>query len=51
MAMKKISFNLDEDTHFKVKELALKQRTTATEIYTKWIEEGSKKETEQSTLD
>ena len=51
MAMKKISFNLDEDVHFKVKEIALKNRTTATEIYTNWIMEGLKKETEQSTLD
>lgn len=51
MAMKKVSFNLDEDLHFKAKELALKQRTTVTEIYTKWIKEGLKKETEQWTLD
>lgn len=51
MAMKKVCFNLDEDLHFKAKELALKQRTTVTEIYTKWIKEGLKKETEQSTLD
>ena len=43
MAMKKVSFNLDEDLHFKAKELALKQRTTVTEIYTKWITARLKK--------
>ena len=51
MAMKKISFNLDEDIHFKVKEIALKNRTTATEIYTNWIKEGLEKETKQTRFE
>ena len=51
MAMKKISFNLDEDIHFKVKDIALKNRTTATEIYTNWIKEGLEKETKQTRFE
>jgi predicted transcriptional regulator len=51
MAKKKISFNIDEDVHYKVKELALKNRTTVTEIYTKWIKESLEKETNQTRLD
>ena len=51
MAMKKVSFNLDEDIHFRVKEIALKNRTTVTEIYTKYIMEGIERETKQSRLD
>ena len=51
MAKKKISFNIDEDVHYKVKELALKNRTTVTEIYTKWIKERLEKETNQTRLD
>lgn len=51
MVKKKISFNIEEDIHFKVRELALKNRTTATEIYSKWIKEGLKKETNQTRLE
>ena len=40
MAKKKISFNIEEDIHFK-----------ATEIYTKWIKEGLEKETNQTRLE
>lgn len=44
MVRKRISFNIEEDIHYKVKELALSNRTTATELYTKWIIEGIEKE-------
>ena len=51
MAKKKISFNIDGDIHFKVKELALKNRITITELYTKWIKESLEKETNQTRLE
>ena len=44
MSVKKVSFNLDEDIHYKAKEIALKNKTTLTSLYIKWIEEGMKKE-------
>ena len=47
----RVNFNLDEDIHFQVKQLALNKHTTATELYRKWISDGMKKETEQTTLD
>jgi hypothetical protein len=40
MAKKKVTFNLEESTIKKVKQLALDKNTTATALYTKWIEKG-----------
>ena len=39
---KKVSFMLDEDIIYKVKERALKERTTQTELFNKWIIQGLK---------
>lgn len=39
MPEKKISFNLDEELAFKLKEKALKERTTQKNLLTKWIKE------------
>lgn len=41
---KKVSFMLDEEIIYKVKERALKERTTQTELFNKWIIEGLNKE-------
>lgn len=37
---KKVSFMLDEDIIYEVKERALKERTTQTELFNKWIIQG-----------
>lgn len=37
---KKVSFMLDEDIIYKVKERALKERTTQTKLFNKWIIQG-----------
>ena len=44
MVKKRVSFDLEEETKLKVKQLALDKKTTATKLYTQWIEEGLKKE-------
>lgn len=40
MAEKRFSFNLEEETIFKIKQRALDERTTQKEILTRWIEAG-----------
>lgn len=48
---KRVNFNLDEDVHIRVKQVALDNRTTATELFTKWTLEGLEKaEKEQKKL-
>lgn len=48
---KRVNFNLDEDIHIRVKHLALDKKTTATELFTKWILKGlEKEEKEQKKL-
>ena len=44
MARKKVSFMLDEEIIYKIKERALKERTTQTELFNKWIIQGLEKE-------
>lgn len=51
MAKKQVSFNLEESIHFEAKKLALDKGKTVTELYTKWITDGLKKETSQTSLD
>lgn len=51
MVKKRVNFNLEEDVSFQVKKIALYKRTTATELYTKWILEGIKREKNQTNLD
>lgn len=46
----RVNFNLDKDTHFQVKQLALNKHTTATELYRKWISDGMKRDANQTTL-
>lgn len=50
MAKVRVDFNLDEDIKKRVKDLAYHRDTTATELYTKWIMEGLKRETSQTRL-
>lgn len=45
--LQKISFNIDEDVHLKIKELSFRKHTTLTEIYQKYIYEGLKKDLEE----
>lgn len=40
MTRKKVSFMLDEEIIYKVKEKALKERTTQTELFNKWVLKG-----------
>lgn len=47
----KISFYINEKTHYKVKRMALDQKTSASALYNKWIDEGVLKEEKQTTLD
>ena len=47
MANKKISFNIDEDVHLKIKELSFRKHKTLTELYQKYIYEGLKKDLEE----
>ena len=51
MVKKRVSFDIEEDIKLQVKQLALDKKTTATELYTKFIVEGLKRETEQTRLD
>ena len=51
MVKKRVSFDIEEDIKLQVKQMALDKKTTATELYTKWIVEGIERETEQSRLD
>lgn len=37
---KKVSFMIEEDILYQVKEKALKERTTQTELFNKWIKKG-----------
>jgi len=48
---KKISFNIDEDLHYEIKELSFKKRMTLTELYTKYIKEGLEREKGQKRFD
>lgn len=43
MAEKRVSFNIEEELAFKLKQRALEERTTQKELLTKWIIEGLKK--------
>lgn len=47
----KISFMIDNDTKKIVKQMALDDETTATEIYNKAIKEYIQRQTKQSTFD
>lgn len=47
----KISFMIDVDTKKTIKQLALDNDTTATEIYNKAIKQYIQRETSQATLD
>ena len=38
--MKKVSFMLDKDINYKIKEKALKENTTQSELIRKWIKKG-----------
>ena len=40
MVKKRVVFNLDEDVKQRVKQLALDKNTTATALYTKWINDA-----------
>lgn len=40
MVEKRVSFNLDEELAFKIKQRALDERITQKELLTKWITEG-----------
>ena len=40
MTKKRVSFMIEEDILYKVKELALKRRTTQTELFNEWIKKG-----------
>lgn len=51
LVKKRVNFNLDEDVHLQVKQLALDKKTTATALYTKWILEAIEKETGQKRFD
>lgn len=42
--LKKVTFNLDEDTYYQIKQLALDKRTTATKFLVKWTVAGLKQE-------
>lgn len=46
-----VSFKLDKSIKKQVQLIAIEKETTATELYTKWILAGIKKETNQSTLE
>ena len=47
MVEKRVSFNLDEDLAFKIKQRALDEETTQTELFNKWIIKGLNEKTEQ----
>lgn len=53
MQLKKarVDFLLDKGVKQQIKDLAYKQDTTATALYTKWIMEGLQRELEQTRLD
>mgnify|MGYP002524431020 CR=1 FL=1 len=51
MAKKQVTFNLEESIIKQVKQLALDNETTATEIYTNSILEYLQRVNNQSTLD
>lgn len=51
MAKKQVCFNIEESIIKQVKQMALDNDTTATELYTKWIKNGIEKETSQTKLD
>lgn len=49
MVEKRVSFNLDEDLAFKIKQRALDERITQKELLTIWITEGLKKPIKKET--
>ena len=51
MAKTRVNFNIDEDLHFQLKQLALDKRTTVTDLLTSWIIEAIEKETNQAKLE
>lgn len=46
----KVTFNIDKDLKKQVKQIALDNDVTATELYVKWIKKGVQAETKQSKL-
>lgn len=51
MAVKRMTFNIDESLKYQVQKLALDKNTTTTDLVTKWIKEALEKENGQTTLD
>ena len=47
----KVTFNIDKDLKKQVKQIALDNDVTATELYLKWIKKGVRAETSQTTID
>ena len=43
MVKKRVSFMIEDDLLYEVKEKALKERTTQTKLFNKWIKEGLNK--------
>ena len=50
MKKARVDFLLDVGVKQQIKDLAYEKNTTATALYTKWIMEGLKRETEQTSL-
>lgn len=51
MVKKRVNFNLEENVHHQLKQIALDNKTTVTDLLTKWIVEAIEKETNQTTLE
>ena len=51
MTKKRVNFDLEEDLHFQLKQLALNKRTTVTDLLTEWIIKEIEKETNQAMLE
>ena len=51
MTTKRVNFDLEEDLHFQLKQLALDKRTTVKDLLTSWIIEAIEKETNQAKLE
>ena len=47
MTSKKVSFNLDEDIHFKIKEVSFLKHKTLSDMYRKYIYEGLRRDLEE----
>ncbi len=47
-AIKKVTFNMDETIHKRVKQLALDKETTVTTLFNDWIIEALEKEEKRS---